>query len=181
MPKLTKTALRRKPPVTDELLIPASDADAERLLDTQSALDNARQGLALAQVAGESDEAAAHARVFNAKTALTAVQDEIRKTGLSIVLVCAGQSRFNEVMLECPPTEVQKEEAEKAGDQEPTYDPAAFWPAIVAASVPDSDLTPDDWRREVFESKLWGPGELKELRDRTFNLYQRSRIVELGN
>lgn len=181
MPKLTKTALRRKQPVTDELLIPADDAQAQQLFDARSAVANAEQGLSLSQIAGESSESAAAERLATARAALETVKDEIRKTGLSIRLVSAGQERWNEVMLECPPTPEQKAEAETNGEDEPLYDPKAYWPAIVAASVPDSDLTAADWRTEVFESPSWGPEELKELKDRTSALYQRSRIVQLGN
>lgn len=181
MPKLTKAALRRKKPVTDELLIPVDDAQRQKLEDAKAGLSNAEQGLALAQIAGGSDEAEAEKRVFVARAALEDVKAEVRKTGLSIALVSAGQERWNAVQLECPPTDEQKKEAEEKGDGEPLYDPKTFWPTLVAASVPDSDLTPDDWRREVFESPAWGPAELQELRDRVFALYQSSRIAELGN
>jgi hypothetical protein len=181
MPKLTKTALRRKKPVTDELLIPVDDEQRKLLEDAQSGLRNAEQGLALAQIAGGSDETAAEARVLAARTDLDKARDAVRKTGLSILLVSAGQERWNEVQLECPPTDEQKKVAEEKGEGEPLYDPKTFWPTLVAASVPDSDLTPDDWRREVFESPAWGPAEIQQLKDRTFDLYQASRIAELGN
>jgi len=181
VPKLTKTALRRKKPVTDEVFIPADDAQRQRLEDAQSALKNAEQGLALVQIAGESDEEPAQQRVKEARAALDTVRDEVRKTGLSIVLVCAGQEAYNQALLDCPPTDEQKVKAEEKGEDAPLYDPKAFWPALVAVSVPDTDLTADDWRHEVFESKAWGPAEIQELKDRTFALYTSSRIVELGN
>lgn len=181
MPKLTRAALRRKKPVTDELLIPADDAQRKLLEDATSGLANAEQGLALVQIAGESDEEAATKRVETARAALEEVRAAVRKTGLSILLVSAGQERWDEIRMECPPTDAQKEEAEQKGEDEPLYDRKIFWPTLVAASVPDSDLTPDDWRREVFESTAWGPAELHQLRDRVSSLYQSSRIVELGN
>lgn len=184
MPKLTKTALRRKKPVTDELLIPADDEQRRRLDDAQRAFSNAEQGLSLVQIAGESGDAgekAAQERLDKARNALEAVRAEIRKTGLSIVLVCAGQEAYDDTLLACPPTDEQKQKAEDKAESEPLYDPKAFWPALVAASVPDSDLTAADWRAEVFESSSWGPAELQELKDRTFALYTTSRIIELGN
>lgn len=180
MPKLTKTALKRKQPVTDELLIPVDDAQAQMLADARSALGSALQGLGLVQMAGESDEAPAEQRVKAAREKLEAVKDEIRKTGLSIVLVSAGQERWDELMLENPPTDEQKQKAEQDGEDEPLYNPDTFWPALVAATA-DSDLTADDWRREVFQSKAWGPEEISELKNRAAGVYQRSRIVALGN
>jgi hypothetical protein len=181
MPKLTKTALRKKQPVTDELLIPATDAERRLLEEARASLTNAEQGLALAQIAGETSADAAELRVKNAREVLASAAAEIRKTGLCITLVSAGQERWDEIRLECPPTEEQKKTAEEKGQDEPLYDPKVFWPTLVAASVPDSDLTAEDWRHEVFESKNWGPAELQELRDRVVALYQTSRIVELGN
>lgn len=181
MPKLTKTALRRKQPVTDELLIPADDVQRQLLDDAVAGVSNAEQGLALSQIAGQTEESEAQTRVTGARERLDKVRAEVRGKGLSILLVSAGQERYDEVLLECPPTDEQKKEAEERGDGEPLYDPKSFWPTLVAASVPDSDLTADDWRREVFESKAWGPAEIKELKDRTARLYQSSRIVELGN
>lgn len=181
MPKLTRAALRRKKPVTDELLIPADDEQRRLLEDATTGLANAEQGLALAQIAGQSEESEAAERVKQARVHLDEAKDQIRKTGLSILLVSAGQERWDEVRMECPPTDEQKKEAEEKSEDEPLYDPKVFWPTLVAASVPDSDLTPDDWRREVFESKAWGPAELQELRNRVFALYHSSRIAELGN
>ncbi len=181
MPKLTRAALRRKKPVTDELLIPADDAQRKLLEDANGSLANAEQGLALVQIAGESDESQAEERVVAARQVLEEVKTAIRKTGISIQLVSAGQERWDEIRMECPPTDAQKEEAEQKGEDEPLYDRKVFWPTLVAASVPDSDLTPEDWRREVFESAAWGPAELHQLRDRVSSLYQSSRIVELGN
>lgn len=181
MPKLTRTALKRKKPVTDELLIPADDAQAQKLADAEEAVRSTAAGLQLAQVAGESDETAASLRLANARAKREEVRAEIRKTGLSIVLVSAGKERYDEVMLECPPTEEQKKKAEDDGEGEPLYDPDVFWPTLVAVSVPDSDLTAEDWRKLVFESPDWGPTEIKQLKDRTLDLYTSSRIAELGN
>lgn len=180
MPKLTKTALRRKQPVTDELLIP-DDAQRKLLDDARAAVIQTEHGLSLARIGGESDEKAAEQRLMDARAHLDDVKEAIRKTGLSIVLVSAGQEKYNEVQLSCPPTAEQKTKSEESGEDELLYDPAAFWPALIAASVPDSDLTAEDWRREVFESKAWGPAELKDLRERLVNLYTTSRIADLGN
>lgn len=180
MPKLTKTALRRKQPVTDEVLIPADDDQRRMLRDAQKGLMNAEQGLELAQIAGQSDEEAAELRLKEARAKLEEAKDQVRKMGLSIQLISAGQERWNEIMLESPPTDEQKQKAEEQGEGEPMYDPDTFWPALLAATA-DSDLTADDWRREVFESKNWGPSEITELKNRASGVYQQSRIVELGN
>lgn len=181
MPKLTRAALRRKKPVSDELLIPADDAQRTLLEDAAKAVKNAEQGLALAQIAGQSEGDAAEKRLIDARARLEEAKAEVRKTGLCIGLVSAGQEQWDQTQLDNPPTEEQKKEAEENGDGEPLYNPDTFWPAIIAASVPDSDLVADDWRREVFESKSWGPAEIQQLKDRTFALYHSSRIAELGN
>lgn len=182
MPKLTKTALRRKQPVTDEVLIPADDEQRRKLTDANAALENAEQGLGLAQITGQADDlTSAGLRVEEARLKLEAVKDEVRKTGVCFTLVGVGRDRWDEIILANPPTEEQKKEAEEKKTDPPLYDPDTFWPALLAACVPDSDLTAEDWRKEVFESKNWGPSEVKELRDRARIVNLSSRILQLGN
>lgn len=179
MAKLTKAALSRKKPVTDEVLIPADDAQAKRLERAREALASAEEFYRLSEIGGEDLEDA-QLRVRKAEEALTELKAEVRKTGMAFELVGVGRVRWDELIREHPPTKEQQEEDEK-NDTKRTFDPKTFWPALLAETVRDSDLTAEDWRKSVFESPEWGPAELDELRNRASAVNQGSRILELGN
>jgi len=180
MTKLTKAALNRKKPVTDEVLIPADDAQAKRLERAKDKLSTVEQALQLAEM-GDSGTEDAQVRVRKAEEALAAVKADIRKTGTAFDLVGVGRIRWDELLREHPPTDDQRKEDEEKGGLPRTFNPKTFWPALLAETVAESDLTADDWRKEVFESSNWGPGELEELRNRASAVNQGSRILELGN
>lgn len=182
MAKLTKAGLGRKKPVTDEVLIPADDAQALKLDRAKTEAANTEQRLSLAVIGGdESDILASRTALVEAEAAVEKVKDQIRKSGVSIMLVGVGRVRWDEIIREHPPTEeMRKEDAELPELDRRIYDTVTFWPALLAATA-DSDLTADDWQKEVFSSPNWGPAELKELRDRASAVNQGSRILELGN
>jgi hypothetical protein len=182
MAKLTKAGLGRKKPVTDEVLIPADDAQALELDRARTELANNEQRLSLAVIGGDAEDIATSRTVLAAsEAAVEAVRDQIRKTGVSITLVGVGRVRWDEILREHPPTDEQKEaDKDKPEAERDTFDPKTFWPALLAATA-DSDLTADDWQKEVFGSKNWGPAELHILRERAKAVNAGSRILELGN
>lgn len=184
MPKLTKAALQRKKPVTDNVLIPADDEQAAKLARAREALRNVQESRALAEISGdEAQMASAELRVARAEIELEAIKEDIGKTGTAFTLYGVGRVRWDELISEHPPTAEQLKENEESAttDTKFTFDPATFWPALLAESVRDSDLKAEDWDREVFKSKAWGPEELEELRTRALMVNQASRIVALGN
>lgn len=182
MTQLTKAALSRKKPVTDEVLIPADDAQALEYERAKDEVANNEQRVSLAVIGGnEEDIALARKALAEAETAVEKVRDEIRKTGVAIMLVGVGRVRWDELLREHSPTEEQKKEDEKLPELEQrTFDPATFWPAVLAATA-NSKLTADDWQTEVFGSSSWGPAELHSLRERAKAVNAGSRILELGN
>lgn len=183
MPKLTKAALSRKKPVTDEVLIPADDAQAEAYVRAKELVEQRAQRVGLAEMGGEEENVrAARAALEAARAGVEEIRDEIRKTGIAFTLVGVGRVRWDELQVEHKPTEEQEaEDAEKPLAERRTFNPKTFWPALLAESVPDSALSAEDWRREVFESKDWGPAELDELRTRATLVNEGSRILALGN
>lgn len=182
MAKLTKAALARKKPVTDEVLIPADDAQALRFEEAQQSVSNTEQRRALAEIGGNAEDlAAAEAALKEAQDALEAVKGEIRKTGVAITLHGVGRVRWDALLAEHPPTAEQKEaDKDRPEHERLTFDPKTFWPAVLAETA-ESDLTADDWQKEVFASPNWGPAELHELRERAKAVNTGSRILELGN
>jgi hypothetical protein len=184
MSKLTKAALARKKPVTDEVLIPADDAQAAAYAEAKQLVTLREQRLSMAEMGGDPDgiEAAKQA-LADAQLAVDNVREDIRKRGTAFTLVGVGRVRYDELQLEHRPTEEQeKEDADKPAGERRAFNPKAFWPALLAECVPDSaGLTAEDWRTGVFENPAWGPGELDELRTRATMVNQGSRIIALGN
>lgn len=181
MGTLTKDTVRRKKAVTDEVLIPADDEQARKLEEAESHYRTALKGAELALISGDAHaETSASLRVERSRLALEEAKQAVREEGLAFTLVGIGRLRWDELLREHPPTEEMKT-ADKDLEQKRTFNPDTFWPALLAECVRDSDMTADDWRTEVFESKDWGPQELSDLRDRAAAVNQRSRILELGN
>jgi hypothetical protein len=181
MAKLTKAALARKKPVTDEVLIPADDAQAVRFEEAQQHVRNMEQRFALAEIGGGEDSVAAQVALTDAREELERAKAEIRKTGVAITLQGVGRVRWDALLAEHPPTAEQKEaDKDKPEHERDTFDPKTFWPAVLAETA-ESDLTADDWQKEVFGSPNWGPAELHILRERAKAVNTGSRILELGN
>lgn len=154
-----KAAVKRKKAIETEHFVPVDEAQA-------AALAAAEQRLQLARFAGQDVE--------KAEADLEAVQAEARKTGVSFVIRGIGRVAFEELVREHPPTEDQVTE------NEASFNPNTFWPALCAASVVGG-MTPEEWKTEVFDSPEWGPGELKDLRDKVMKVNTSSRVAQLGN
>lgn len=166
---LTLAALQRKKAASDEVLIAADSVQKRKL-------DQAQQRLNLAQIGGDSDTMA------KAEEYLESVKAEIRKTGIAITLVAIGRVRWDALLVEHRPTEEMKiEDASKPEDERRNFNPASFWPALLAVSVPDSKLTAEQWDRAVFNSDNWTAEELSTLRDKAVSVNQDSLVVDLGN
>ena len=166
---LTLATLQRKKPATDEVLI-AADSTQKRSLDA------AQQRLSMAKLGG-GEEA-----IKTAEEALEKVKAEIRKTGIAFTLVAVGRPRWDELLVEHRPTEAMQEVDAALPDVERrTFNPATFWPALLAESVPDSKLTPEQWDKAVFLSKDWTAEEVSALRDKAVQVNQDSLVIDLGN
>lgn len=157
---ITKTALKKKKPLSDEHFIPADDAQAQ-------ALALSSQKVQLARFSG--DESQIEAAMAEQKD----IQDQIRKDGLVFDIRGVGRLRFEELVREHPPTDPQKEGGA-------TFNPDTFWPALFSESI-EGTLTPEDWRESVFDSPDWGPGEIHDLREKVKSVNTGTRVGELGN
>lgn len=158
-----KDALKRKKPISEEYFVPEDEAQAAKL-------QAAEQKLALARFAGEDED------VAKAEEKLEAVRAEVRETGVSFLVTSVGRRRFDELILENPPTADQKADP----DFEGTFDPATFWPAILAESV-EGGLTPEEWTSDFLDAPNWGSAEVKALKDVVFQVHTTTRVAELGN
>lgn len=159
--KLTTADMRRKKPITQRLLVPLDDDFEDRLGEAVQKLERAN----LLQRGVEE-----------AKAELKELEDEIRANGLEFVFSGVGRIAFEELKRDNPPTDKQK-----AKDGNAEWNPETFPAALCAASCTNVDMDEDGWRKEVFESKDWGPGELRMLFDAALACNTRRRVVELGN
>lgn len=160
---ITKAALKRKKPISDDYFVPADDAQAAELKAAES-----RVSITSFMGSKEDRETAA--------AELKEVQDRVRKDGLVFHIVSIGRVAFEELVREHPPTD------EQAGSSEQhTFNPVTFWPALFEASIESNGLTADDWRTQVLESADWGSGELYELRKKVEEVNTGTRVANLGN
>lgn len=169
MPGLTLTALEKKKPATDEMIVAASVEDRNRLKVARDRLDAARfinNGEQI-QLATEN---------------LEKVKAEVRKGGISLPLVALGRKRWDALVLEHRPTPVMVEEDKDKPDTERrTYNPETFWPALLIASIPGTKLTIAQVNAQVFDNDAWNDDELVELQDRMLSVNKDSLVVDLGN
>lgn len=166
--QVTKTDIRRKKAIEQVLYLPADEDQAERLAA-------AEQRLNLSMFAGDDEG------IEKAKANLQAMRDEVLEKGLVLTFRSVGRARFDEILLEHPPTEAQVENDKGLPEGERhTFDPETFWPALLADTVV-GDLTAEDWYVEVFQSSQWNAAELKLLRDNAQAVNTQTRVADLGN
>lgn len=168
---VTKAMLKRKKPLSKEISFP----DAEQ----QAALNQAEQKLSFERLSA-SDESGEALKA--AEAALEAVKKDIRTKGVAFTLIAVGRTRIDELEIEHRATkEMQKEDEAKPEEQRRLVDYDNYWPALLAESVRDSNLTAAEWRKEVFDSPDWGDGELQRIRDTLRAINSASSVAELGN
>lgn len=182
MSKLTKAALLRKKAAEDEVLIPVDDDQLRRYAAAREEIETRSEALRFAKISGdEAAETAAALKLDSARIALAEMKDEIRKTGTAILLRGVGRVRWDELRIEHAATEeMRAEDKDLPEDDRRTFNPATFWPAVLAETA-ESDLTPSDWDKLVLQSKEWSEAEIDMLKARAAAVNQGSRILALGN
>lgn len=166
--KIDKEAIRRKRAITQDLYLPADE-------DQAAAFEGAKQRVQLANFTGDQEQ------LEKAKADLEAVKAAIEEEGLVLTFKAVGRKRFDELILEHPVGEETREEQKDLPEAERAiFDPATFWPALLAETVL-SDMTAEEWREEVFEGSEWNGAELKLLRDTAQAVNTQTRVAELGN
>jgi hypothetical protein len=180
--KLTKAALQRKKAAEDELLIPADDEQRRRFITAREEIETRSEALRFAKISGDAAaETAAALKLDTARIALEAAKGEIRKTGTAILLRGVGRVRWDELRTEHAATEeMRAEDRDKPEDEQRVFNPATFWPAVLAETA-DSDLSAADWDKLVLQSKEWSETEIDLLKARAAAVNQGSRILALGN
>lgn len=74
----------------------------------------------------------------------------------TVSLKAISNKEYDDLLLAHPPTKQQKE------DDEATYNPDSFNPALIAAVLDDPKLTEDEVKA-LYESEAWSRGELMNL------------------
>ncbi len=164
---ITRDHLKKKQPLEKQLLIPASEADAERL-------KRAKEDLATAQLVGDEDRMAA------ARKRLDEVEAQVREDGLHFVFRGIGRRRFEELQRRHPATDAQVLEAEQQGGVA-TFNGETLMPELLALTITNAELTPEEWREDVLDSDDWGQGEIGLLVGYALGVNRDSRVTQLGN
>lgn len=143
---------------------------ASLLARTLLAADGADESSSVALAAKEASE-----RLVAAESALNAAGEALEDAVVIMTFRSIGARRFDEMIVEHPPTDKQVEEAKEKGEDPPAYDVNTFGPALVHASciVPD-DLTLEDVEGYYAE---WNQGDIMLLWMGALSVNQMSRSV----
>jgi len=90
-----------------------------------------------------------------------------------------GRQKFEDLVEECPPTEKQKKEAKKKGEEEPGWNPETFPVRLMAEAIVEPELTEDEVF-EIWDSEDWNQAELMSLFIAALTVNQQRKIVDLG-
>jgi len=90
-----------------------------------------------------------------------------------------GRKAFEELLSNCPPTEGQKKDAMKKGEDEPAWNPDTFMPSLLAASIVTPEISEEEMF-EMWESEDWNMAELTALFLAAIQVNQTRKVVDLG-
>lgn len=161
---ITRDRLKKKQPIQRTILIPATEEDAQRLEDARADVDRARL--------------LEPEKLDEYKAALKAVEEQVREDGLELVFRGIGRRRYEELQREHPPTEAQAAENEGVTL---SWNPDTFLPALLEATVANSDLTAQEWNDDVIDSDDWGQAEIGLILETALAVNRESRVASLGN
>lgn len=159
---ITLDRLSKKQPIQRSVLIPATDEDAELLTQAQRDLERAQ----LLDI-----------DLDKAKLAMKEAQSKVREDGLEFIFRGLGRKRFEELQRQYPPTAEQVAEH----GESLSWDPDKFLPALLAATVTNSDLTAEQWDKDVLDSDDWGSSEVGLLLQTALAVNRENRVASLGN
>lgn len=160
--KITAASARRKKALREAVLFPAEQFVAE--------LEAAEDALQTARLVGSgADEA-------KAKLDEVVARASEHEDSLVFEFRGIGREAYAALLADCPPTDKQKEK-----DPSAQWNPDVFAPALCAASCENTDMDADEFRKEIFQSDEFGPGELNRLFGAALRVNTSSKVVELGN
>lgn len=168
---ITMDRLKKKKPIEVTVFIPGSDADVEALTDARNERD-------LARLRADDDSPEDQLKLHAAEVKLKTIEDGIRDDGLEFVFRGIGRLKYENLIRACPPTDAQIAEH---GVEGIAYDPEAFLPKLLAATVVNSDLTAEQWDKDVLDSDDWGQGECSILINNAMLVNRQTRVATLGN
>lgn len=165
---------KTKKPVVKKVLIALDGEKADEFNEArarvedleQKSLDNPRDKTIQADLVG-------------AKADYEALKETIGDDLVEFTFRSIGRRRYEEIFEECPATSKQKQEAIKAGEEEPQWNPETFPPAIIAASIVEPEMTDDDVY-DMWESTDWNQAELTSLFLAALTANAERKVVDLG-
>lgn len=98
---------------------------------------------------------------------------------VEFVVRSIGRDRFEEILNDNPPTEQQKNKAKKDGEEEPSWNPETFMPALMAASIVSPAITEEEMQ-EMWTSEDWNAAELFIIFAAALQVNQTRKVVNLG-
>jgi hypothetical protein len=165
---------KRKKPVVKKVIIALDGEKADEYNEARSRYEELSEHLK-----DDPRNSILKADTAAAKESLDSLKEEIDGEYIEFIFRSVGRRRYEEIFEECPPTAKQKQDAVKAGEDEPQWNPETFPPAIIAASVVEPEMTEEDVY-DMWESEDWNQAELTSLFLAALTVNAERKVVDLG-
>lgn len=170
---LTYDHLRsRKKPITKKVLVPLDSEIAEEYTDAKQEFER-QKGLY------EYKPADYHDSYREAELKLQAARELVEKNSVEFVFRSLGRRKFEDLMVEHPPTDKQRRVTKERGWDPPEFNKDTFPPALVFACLQSPEMTYEEVI-EIFESDDWSGAETTALFLSCMDACSNRREVDLG-
>lgn len=112
------------------------------------------------------------------RDAMEIARNVLLDSSVEFVFRSIGRRKYEDLVMEHPPTPDQQETAKKAGDGNYLWNPDTFPQAIIAASVVSPTMEEADVK-EIWESPDWNSPELLSLLNAALEANSSMRIVDI--
>lgn len=167
---------RKKQPTTRTVYI-CNDSDISEQFET------AQQTFAFTQLmVGAEGTEEQQAELVAAKAKMEQLQAAALENSTKFVFRSIGRVPYDDLVNAHPPTDEQQEIARKEGgaDVDLSWNAETFPPALLAASIVEPKMTPEEIQ-EIWDSPDWGGNELLDLFNTALSAQTARRTVQLGN
>jgi hypothetical protein len=183
----TYDRLKAKKARTQKVQVVLDDALAEEVEELAKEVESDRKYLATVPETRQDPEIVEAAA--KRERELRSLRAKLREESMELVFAAVGRKRYEELVLEHPPTE---EQVEEASGKAPDFNTETFPAALVAISCQNVDLTEGEYvdkdvkphrtryprAEEMWDE--WNAGELTAVFVAAFQVNTQRRVVDLG-
>lgn len=165
---------KRKKPVVKKVLIALDGEKADEFNEARSTFETLQE-----EAKAAPRDKAIQADLYTAREKFEALKSAMDGEVVEFVFRSIGRSRYEEIFEECSPTEKQKQEAARKGEEEPQWNEDTFPASVMAASIVEPEMTEEEVF-EMWESEDWNQAELTSLFLAALTANAERKVVDLG-